>query len=75
MLICFMTAGLVMANDKVQIPNTIVSPELLGPHYLWSPDIPENKDNETAIKSLVKDEAITPATEDHIKEISDKKSN
>ena len=77
MLACFMTAGLAMANDeKSSIPNTITSPELLGPHYIWTAVLPEDKTaNETNIQDRVAEEAITPATEDRIKEVVDQQNH
>ena len=70
-------AGLSNADDKkTPVPGTIVSPELLGPHYLWSAEPPEEKsENDTNIQDRVQEEAITPATEDRIKEATDGRNN
>lgn len=78
MCICFLIASVCAYADdeKTPIPNTIASPELLGPHYLWSADPPKEKsENETNIQDRVDEESITPGTEDRIKEVSDKKRN
>jgi len=77
MLVCFIITGIAFADDeKTPIPNTIVSPELLGPHYLWTAEPPkETSDNETNIQDRVEEGAITPATEDRIKEVSDRQKN
>jgi hypothetical protein len=75
LIVCFIAVGLVRADDKTPIPNTISSPELLGPHYLLSADPPkEDVTDETNIADLVKEGTITPGTEDRIKEVTDQNS-
>lgn len=76
LIVCFIAVGLARSDDKkTPIPNTITSPELLGPHYLWSADPPkEDVTDGTNIADLVKEEAITPGAEDRIKEATDQNS-
>jgi len=70
LIVCFIAVGLARADDiKTPIPNTIASPELFGPHYLWS--APKEDETETNIADLVKEGSITPGTEDRIKEVDD----
>ena len=72
MLVCFITVGIAIANDGPQVPNTIVAPELRGPHYYWKAEPADNDETDTNIQDLVKEEAITPGTEDRIKEVVDR---
>ena len=72
LIVCFIAVGLARADENIPIPNTIASPELLGPHYIWSAKPPTEKtENATNIQDRVDDESITPGTEDRIKEVTD----